>query len=481
MEVPTTDAPEDETTPASDAAQVPLKDNVPSQEEEKEHQQQEKADNETEDDDDVEVSEPRETDDDDDDDDNNNNNDDNDDDWSSEIEPPPPPPTDDAGAEDQMKKMVEQAKETNEKGVEQPTSGIQGQEESKEELNKDSNEEPGTENAMNENEQEPKLADEEEEPGQILMKEPSSTSTSSPPPKATSEAMEKVVHEAKEESYVLDKHGDVVEEQVVVETREFVGYDKDEQAADIVKAEDRTSDVSEGKIVHESKTERVVMEGGRIVEEEITIETTEFVGYEEEQELPPPPVHESTTTAPIAATPRNLESTMAMASTPTTSPSNVEIPKTPPFRNTEPPASTPPATTATPNSSKPSSVRQRAKDNKDDDNDDDNDGKRRTKIASRLTRAVNDSQYIKNRSPDLVPLAKEYDVFRKRLRSLIAATKKFLQSTRQMEQSRMEVGNDCFSRMTNFAHSPNGNDPFSPPMPFVLLALIVTFFFFLLL
>lgn len=65
--------------------------------------------------------------------------------------------------------------------------------------------------------------------------------------------------------------------------------------------------------------------------------------------------------------------------------------------------------------------------------------KSKTKIGMRLTQALDAAPTTKNRSPELVPLTKDYDVFRKRLRALIAATKKYHQQTKQMEQARLQV------------------------------------------
>jgi hypothetical protein len=69
----------------------------------------------------------------------------------------------------------------------------------------------------------------------------------------------------------------------------------------------------------------------------------------------------------------------------------------------------------------------------------DSKSKSKTRIGMRLAQAVDAAPVTKNRSPELVPLTKDYDVFRKRLRTLIAATKKFHEQTKQMEQARLQV------------------------------------------
>ena len=63
----------------------------------------------------------------------------------------------------------------------------------------------------------------------------------------------------------------------------------------------------------------------------------------------------------------------------------------------------------------------------------------KTTIGLRLTQAVDAAPLTKTRSPELVPLTKDYDIFRKRLRTLIAATKNYHQQTKNMEQARLQV------------------------------------------
>jgi hypothetical protein len=63
----------------------------------------------------------------------------------------------------------------------------------------------------------------------------------------------------------------------------------------------------------------------------------------------------------------------------------------------------------------------------------------KTKVAARLVKAIEDSESHDHRSPELVPLTKEYQNLRKRLRSLIASAKAYQAATRQVEQARSKV------------------------------------------
>ena len=63
-----------------------------------------------------------------------------------------------------------------------------------------------------------------------------------------------------------------------------------------------------------------------------------------------------------------------------------------------------------------------------------------TKIEDRLLYAVsNVKQDVQNRSPDIVPLAKEYNTFRKKLRLLVTAAKKYHDITMQQNNAKTEV------------------------------------------
>jgi len=61
-----------------------------------------------------------------------------------------------------------------------------------------------------------------------------------------------------------------------------------------------------------------------------------------------------------------------------------------------------------------------------------------TRVAERLDQAVRDASKssFKNRSPELVPLMKDYQLMRKKLRSLIAATKDYQKYTVKREEAR---------------------------------------------
>jgi hypothetical protein len=75
-----------------------------------------------------------------------------------------------------------------------------------------------------------------------------------------------------------------------------------------------------------------------------------------------------------------------------------------------------------------------------------------TCVAERLDKAVrdaSDSSKGKNRSPELVPLMQDYQLMRKKLRSLIAATKNYQKYTVKQEEARGKVSplilNSCFA------------------------------------
>jgi tRNA(Ser,Leu) C12 N-acetylase TAN1 len=67
------------------------------------------------------------------------------------------------------------------------------------------------------------------------------------------------------------------------------------------------------------------------------------------------------------------------------------------------------------------------------------DPKSKTMIGMRLAQAVDAAPDTNTRSPELVPLTKDYEIFRKRLRTLISATKNYYEQTKKMEQARLQV------------------------------------------
>mmetsp|Transcript_20959 Transcript_20959/g.59811 ORF Transcript_20959/g.59811 Transcript_20959/m.59811 type:complete len:307 (+) Transcript_20959:169-1089(+) len=62
-----------------------------------------------------------------------------------------------------------------------------------------------------------------------------------------------------------------------------------------------------------------------------------------------------------------------------------------------------------------------------------------TSINERLNKAIADDKSEKNRSPDLVGLAADFDHMRKQLRGLIAACKKYHETSAQTETSKKEI------------------------------------------
>ena len=62
-----------------------------------------------------------------------------------------------------------------------------------------------------------------------------------------------------------------------------------------------------------------------------------------------------------------------------------------------------------------------------------------TKIAERLTLAVEVAVIDKNMSPGLVPLAQHYEKLKKHLRSLLSSAKTYQQHSIQIQKSRNEV------------------------------------------
>ena len=64
-----------------------------------------------------------------------------------------------------------------------------------------------------------------------------------------------------------------------------------------------------------------------------------------------------------------------------------------------------------------------------------------TLIEDRLNEAVAKVEpNVQNRSPDIVPLAKTYNVLRKKLRLLVAASKKYHETSLAQDKARAEVG-----------------------------------------
>lgn len=68
----------------------------------------------------------------------------------------------------------------------------------------------------------------------------------------------------------------------------------------------------------------------------------------------------------------------------------------------------------------------------------------KTKIDQRLTQALDrqDDFATLRRSPDLIPLAKQYQDFRKQLRTLIATMKRYQETTQKMHLARKQVRNN---------------------------------------
>ena len=63
-----------------------------------------------------------------------------------------------------------------------------------------------------------------------------------------------------------------------------------------------------------------------------------------------------------------------------------------------------------------------------------------TKIATRLETSVKSSYAVQeHQSPDLVPLTHEWEVFRKKLRSVVETMKSFQASSERVHQDRLQV------------------------------------------
>ena len=69
----------------------------------------------------------------------------------------------------------------------------------------------------------------------------------------------------------------------------------------------------------------------------------------------------------------------------------------------------------------------------------------KTKIGERLTTDVDATEVVGNRSPDLIPLTKDYEEFKKKLRALIVAAQDYQDITAHLERSRNEVRKVMFS------------------------------------
>ena len=64
----------------------------------------------------------------------------------------------------------------------------------------------------------------------------------------------------------------------------------------------------------------------------------------------------------------------------------------------------------------------------------------RLKISDRLDKVLEQKTPAKNhRSPDLVPLTKDYEDLKKNLRSLVTTSKTYHEATKQLDKSRTEV------------------------------------------
>ena len=64
----------------------------------------------------------------------------------------------------------------------------------------------------------------------------------------------------------------------------------------------------------------------------------------------------------------------------------------------------------------------------------------RLKISDRLDKVLEQKTPVKNhRSPDLVPLTKDYEDLKKNLRSLVTTSKTYHEATKQLDKSRTEV------------------------------------------
>ena len=72
----------------------------------------------------------------------------------------------------------------------------------------------------------------------------------------------------------------------------------------------------------------------------------------------------------------------------------------------------------------------------------------KTYIATRLDEALKGAKPV-NRSSDLVPLGREFDLMRKKLRLLITAAKHYHAARVEVEKARMEVGTQRCSSAEN--------------------------------
>ncbi len=66
-------------------------------------------------------------------------------------------------------------------------------------------------------------------------------------------------------------------------------------------------------------------------------------------------------------------------------------------------------------------------------------GRQKTAISARLTKAVDAAKKVKNRSADVIPLSQKYDRMRKKLRNLLQASKNYHSAMTQVDKTRMEV------------------------------------------
>ena len=70
----------------------------------------------------------------------------------------------------------------------------------------------------------------------------------------------------------------------------------------------------------------------------------------------------------------------------------------------------------------------------------------RFKISDRLDKVLEQKTPVaKHRSPDLVRLTKDYEDFKKNLRTLVTTSKAYLEATQQLDKTRMEVSYHLFA------------------------------------
>ena len=77
--------------------------------------------------------------------------------------------------------------------------------------------------------------------------------------------------------------------------------------------------------------------------------------------------------------------------------------------------------------------------------------KDKTEIAARVTAAVKEAKPV-NRSPDLVPLCRDYEVMHKELKSLISSAKAYHEAMIQLSKARRDVSIFIFRACGPFVH-----------------------------